>query len=279
MNIELIKEHKSFEGRTSYFKHDSEITKTGMNFSTFRPNKTSIKNAIIWLSGLTCTEDNFISKAGVQALLKDSDTMIICPDTSPRGLDLLGEHDSYDFGSGAGFYLNATSNGYSEHYHMYDYVSKELVDILKDFFKITNISIMGHSMGGHGALVLGLRDAKLFKSVSAFSPIVNPTQCPWGQKAFKGYFAEQAAELGKKFDATELVKAGIKREDTIFIDQGLADEFFEEQLLTEKFNTACQENGQQVLIKYREGYDHSYFYISTFLNEHIRFHLEALKPS
>jgi S-formylglutathione hydrolase len=275
MSIELLKENKSFEGLVSYFEHHSDVTKTKMKFSTFRPAKTPIKNAIIWLSGLTCTEDNFITKAGAGIHLQDTDTMIICPDTSPRGLELPSEHDSYDFGSGAGFYLNATSEGYKDHYHMYDYVSKELVQILKEFFNVSNISIMGHSMGGHGALVLGLKEAELFKSVSAFSPIVNPTKCPWGQKAFSGYFGEQAEQLGPQFDATELIKSGSKRDDTIFIDQGLADEYFEEQLLTDNIVKAGAEAGQKVQVSYREGYDHSYFYISSFLGEHISFHLKA----
>ncbi|MCK5884183.1 MAG: S-formylglutathione hydrolase [Bacteriovoracaceae bacterium] len=277
MIIEQIKENVTFDGVTSYFEHDSEVTKTTMKFSTFVPGNRTVKNAIIWLSGLTCTEDNFITKAGAQRFLKDSNTMIICPDTSPRGLDLPCEHESYDFGSGAGFYLNATAEGYKDHYKMYDYISKDIIHILKDNFGINQFSIMGHSMGGHGALVFGLREAQLFKSVSAFSPLVNPTKCPWGQKAFKGYFEDGASALGAQYDATELTMSGKIRDDLILIDQGLGDEFLDEQLLTENYVTACKKVGQKVKVNYRKGYDHSYFYISTFIEEHISFHLNALE--
>jgi len=282
MSISLIKSHKSFDGLTSFYQHDSSVTKTIMKFSTFIPNKecsdkkapkSKIKNAIIWLSGLTCTEENFIAKSGIQNLLKDSDTMVICPDTSPRGLQLANEHDSYDFGSGAGFYINATTNGYCEHYNTYDYIVSEITDVLKNNFDVVNYSIMGHSMGGHGALVLGLRNPQLFKTVSAFSPIVNPTRCPWGQKAFAGYLGNKNKDDWCKFDATEIIKAGGARSDTILIDQGLDDEFLQEQLLTQNFSDACEEQGQQIRLNYREGYDHSYYFIATFLKEHVEFHL------
>ena len=273
MNITETKSIKTFDGFTKYFEHDSNITKTKMNFSVFTP-KAEVKNAIIWLSGLTCTEENFITKAGAQAYLKDSNTMIICPDTSPRGLDLPGEHESYDFGSGAGFYINSTTENYKNNYRMYDYIKEEVVNILKENFKVTDISIMGHSMGGHGALILGLKEKNLFKSVSAFSPIVNPTKSPWGQKAFKGYLADEKEAL--LYDATELIKTGITRDDKILIDQGRSDQFLEEHLLTENIVNQAKESGQKLEVKYRDGYDHSYFYISSFIGEHIEFHLKSL---
>lgn len=275
MEITQLKSVKTFEGQTKYFEHESRMTKTKMKFSTFIPKSKNIDSAIIWLSGLTCTEENFITKAGAQNYLKDSNTMIICPDTSPRGLELPGEHDSYDFGSGAGFYINATTDGYKDHYRMYDYITIELVEILRDFFKVSKLSIMGHSMGGHGALVIGLRNNTLFKSVSAFSPIVNPLNCPWGEKAFKGYLGE-AMNGASEYDATELISEGVTRADSILIDQGLADEFYPNQLLTKNFENAAKECDQKLVVKYREGYDHSYFYISTFIGEHIDFHLKAL---
>lgn len=275
MKINQTKEIKTFEGFTRYFEHDSAITKTKMNFSTFIP-KNKIENAIIWLSGLTCTEENFITKAGAQNYLQDSSTMIICPDTSPRGLDLPQEHDSYDFGSGAGFYLNATTDGYKDHYRMYDYIKDEVVSILKEHFNVKKISIMGHSMGGHGALILGLREKGLFQSVSAFSPVVNPSNSPWGVKAFTGYLGGES-EDAISYDATELIKNGFLRDDEILIDQGLDDEFLKEQLLTENFINASESSGQKINVVFREGYDHSYFYISSFIGEHIKFHLEALK--
>ena len=233
MDIKLEKEHKQFDGETLFYSHESSTTKTKMKFSCFIPNqKKKAKNAIIWLSGLTCTEENFITKAGAQRFLAGSETMIICPDTSPRGLDLPNEHESYDFGSGASFYVNATTKGYKDHYNMYDYIVDDVVKILKENFEVQNLSIMGHSMGGHGALMIGLKNAELFYAISAFSPIVNPVQCPWGEKAFKGYL-EDDKDLWRSYDSCELIKSGKKFEGEILIDQGLSDEFLEEQLLTD----------------------------------------------
>lgn len=276
MFMELLKENKTFDGSTKVFEHDSTCTKTKMKFSAFMPcDASEIETCIIWLSGLTCNEDNFITKAGAQKFLANTKTMIVCPDTSPRGLDLPGEHDSYDFGSGAGFYVNATTDGYKDHYQMYDYISKELTNLLSENFGIKKFSIMGHSMGGHGALVLGLKEQDLFKSVSAFSPIVNPTKCPWGRKALAGYLGSNESDWAS-YDATELINSGTKRKDTLFIDQGSSDEFFEKELLTENLVKAAKEHDQEVVVKYREGFDHSYFYISSFIEEHIAFHLKAL---
>jgi len=274
--MKINKRNKTFEGETAYYEHDSSVTKTIMKFSTFTPKSVNVDSAIIWLSGLTCTEDNFITKAGAQSYLKGTNTMIICPDTSPRGLDLPGEHESYDFGSGAGFYLNATTEGYRNHYKMYDYISKELFTILKEEFGIKKVSIMGHSMGGHGALILGLREKDLFRSVSAFSPIVNPTVSPWGKKAFEGYLGPNSKEA-VLYDATEFLDENTKRADEILIDQGTDDEFLKEELLTQNFVKKCESVGQVLKVNYREGYDHSYFFISTFIEEHILFHLNALK--
>ncbi|PIK15222.1 S-formylglutathione hydrolase [Halobacteriovorax sp. JY17] len=276
MIIEQTKKNKTFNGETCYYKHKSVVTGTSMAFSTFEPRpKEEIENAIIWLSGLTCTEENFITKSGVQKLLAGTNTMVICPDTSPRGLELDKEHESYDFGSGASFYLNATTSGYKDHYKMYDYVSIELIEILKKNFNVKKISIMGHSMGGHGALVLALNEINLFSSVSAFSPIVNPSECSWGRKAFKGYLGEDSDEYSK-YDATLLIKNKNLRSDKILIDQGLADEFLEKELLTDNFIQVCNDAGQELEVNYREGYDHSYFFISTFLEDHITHHLNIL---
>ncbi|MFT6603971.1 MAG: S-formylglutathione hydrolase [Bacteriovoracaceae bacterium] len=247
-----------------------------MKFSAFLPKEeTHFDTCIIWLSGLTCNEDNFITKAGAQQFLKDTKTMIVCPDTSPRGLDLPGEHESYDFGSGAGFYLSATTEGYKDHYKMDQYITDELVSILTENFGVKRFSIMGHSMGGHGALTLGLKNPDLFKSVSAFSPMVNPSATPWGRKALAGYLGSNEEEW-KQYDATELIKKGTKRSDTMLIDQGLNDEFFEKELVTKNLEKAAEAASQALEVKYREGYDHSYFYISTFIKEHIDFHLKAL---
>lgn len=268
MLFEKLKSHKNFGGETAFCQHQSNVTKTPMKFSYFKP-EGSVKRAILWLSGLTCTDENFITKAGAQAYLADSDTMIVCPDTSPRGLDLPGEHDSYDFGSGASFYLNATTNSYKDHYKMYDYIVEELIPLVRDKFSLEKFSISGHSMGGHGALVIALKKPDLFSKVSAFSPIVNPTQVPWGKKAFKLYLGEDR-EAWKAYDACELVKSGKAHPSTILIDQGLNDEFFEGQLKTKNLEEACQGTPQKLKIRYLDGYDHSYYFISTFIGDHLK---------
>lgn len=276
MSFKTLKQHKNFNGVTLFGEHDSEATKTTMKFSAFLPTDVSeIESAIIWLSGLTCNEENFITKAGAQAYLAGSKTMVICPDTSPRGLDIPGEDDSYDFGSGAGFYVNATNGEYASNYKMYDYIKNDLVKLLKNDFGIKKLSIMGHSMGGHGALILGLRNPELFESISAFSPIVNPMQCPWGEKALAGYLGDDQ-EAWKEYDACELIKSGSSSKNTILIDQGLADEFLESELKTAHFENACKQYSQKVEINMREGYDHSYYFISSFIKNHIQFHLDAL---
>lgn len=270
----LLKEHESFGGKTAFWSHKSKTTQTEMKFSTFIPKSKKIDQCIIWLSGLTCTDENFISKSGVQRYLKDSNAMVICPDTSPRGLDLPGEHESYDFGSAAGFYVNATVDGYKDHYKMFDYVADELHDIILNNFAIpaSNISIMGHSMGGHGALILGLNLPNQYKSISAFSPIVNPINCPWGKKAFQGYLGDNE-ELWKKYDACELIKANKKHPKELLIDQGSADDFLKENLLTQNLIDICKENNQPAQINFRENYDHSYYFIASFIEAHIKFHL------
>ncbi|MBC76023.1 MAG: S-formylglutathione hydrolase [Halobacteriovoraceae bacterium] len=275
MSYTVLKKHKSFGGETIFCEHHSESTKTKMNFSAFLPkNIEEVESAVIWLSGLTCNEENFITKAGVQAHLAGTNTMVICPDTSPRGQNIPGEDDSYDFGSGASFYLNARTENYESSYQMYDYVVKDIVKLLREDFGIKKISIFGHSMGGHGALVCGIRDSDKFESVSAFSPIVNPVNCPWGQKAFKGYLGDDETKW-KEYDAIELTKSGKKAKSKILIDQGTADEFLEKELLTQKFEEVCGEGVAD--INYREGYDHSYYFISTFLKGHIEFHLSHLE--
>lgn len=274
--LEAIKKNKCFDGSNITFEHESHTTKTKMRFSAFLPKeKTAFESCIIWLSGLTCNEDNFITKAGVQQYLKDTGTMIVCPDTSPRGLDLPKEHDAFNFGSGAGFYLTATTEGYKDHYKMDQYITDELINLLRSKFGIKKFSIMGHSMGGHGALTLGLKNQELFSSVSAFSPVVNPSKTPWGSEALTGYLGDNKEDW-KAYDSTELLKSGIKREDCLLIDQGLNDEFLEKELITKNLEEAASKANQALEVKYREGYDHSYFYISTFIKEHIDFHLKAL---
>ena len=268
--MKKLKSHKTFNGKTEFWSHESSVTKTEMKFSTFIP-EGEVVGCIIWLSGLTCTEENFITKAGAQKALGKRKLMVICPDTSPRGLNLPGEHDSYDFGSGAGFYVNATTASYSDNYKMYDYIVEELYQIIQNNFLVKNISISGHSMGGHGALVMGLRHPDKFKSISAFSPIVNPKLAPWGVKAFTGYLGSDESSWNN-YDATELLKAGKKHPAKILIHQGTADEFLEKNLLTENFIKAASSVDQMHEVKYCEGFDHSYYFIATFIKEHIKHH-------
>lgn len=277
MSVKLLKTHKTFGGLTQFWEHDSTSTKTKMKFSTFTPS-TPVKGCLVWLSGLTCTDENFITKAGAQKYLEEQGLMVICPDTSPRGLDLPGEHESYDFGSGASFYVDATVDGYKDHYRMYTYISEELHALIQSEFKIPSnkISIMGHSMGGHGALVIGLRNPEKFQSVSAFSPIVNPTQCPWGQKGLPGYLgSDESAWM--KYDATALVESGLRHPKMILVDQGTKDEFYEKkQLLPENLEVASNKKDQALKVNYREGYDHSYYFIASFIESHIAHHAKNL---
>ncbi|MFT6333004.1 MAG: S-formylglutathione hydrolase [Lentimonas sp.] len=271
--MKLIKEHKIFGGKTSFWSHDSEKTNSKMGFSTFIPSG-KINRCIIWLSGLTCDTTNFITKSGAQKYLQDSGTMVICPDTSPRGLQLEGEHDSYDFGSGAGFYVNSLTQGYRDHYNMFDYIAFELYDLITSKFGVLGqkISIAGHSMGGHGALILGLTYPEKFQKISAFAPITNPLKVAWGTRAFEGYLGKENQELWKNYDACELVKMGKKHPQEILIDQGSADEFLDVSLLPQNFIDVCQENNQPLKVNFREGYDHSYYFISSFIEDHIKFH-------
>lgn len=272
--MKVLKSHKTFGGKTEFWSHQSETTKTEMKFSTFIP-AGEIKGCLIWLSGLTCTDENFITKAGAQRILAMENLMVICPDTSPRGLNLPDEHTSYDFGSGAGFYVDASTPGYKDHYKMYSYITCELYSIIQNHFNQTKISIFGHSMGGHGALIMGLNRPDLFKSISAFSPIVNPSKVPWGQKALAGYLGDDQ-NTWKNFDAVELLKDHKKHPCEILIHQGLQDEFLENQLKTDLFKTEALKQEQPHKIVMCEGYDHSYYFISSFIEDHIKFHAKYL---
>ena len=270
-----LKTHKSFEGLTRFWEHDSRVTGTKMNFSTFTPPGGKPNGCLIWLSGLTCTDENFMAKAGAQKFLAEANLMVICPDTSPRGLQLPQEHESWDFGSGAGFYVDATTPGYRDHYRMYSYIVDEVYQLVESEFSVGKISISGHSMGGHGALTIGLREPAKFKSVSAFSPIVNPVEVPWGKKAFTGYFGSDQQKW-KQHDACELLLAGKKHAEPILVDQGSEDSFLKEQLRTENFVRACERSGQKAHVHMRDGYDHSYYFVSTYIADHVRFHAERL---
>lgn len=277
MTLKLIEKHRSFGGKQCKYSHYSEVLQCDMTFSIYLPlNKENKRIPIIWwLSGLTCTDDNFSQKSGFQRLAEKHQVAVIIPDTSPRG-ENVADDESWALGQGAGFYLNATQDPWSRNYQMYTYIVDELAAIastlVPDFSG--QESIMGHSMGGHGALVIGMKNAARFKAISAFSPISNPSQVPWGIKAFSSYLGEDKASW-KEWDASELVKDS--NFPPILIMQGDQDEFYSEQLEETTFLENARKNNQDVDYKKVEGYDHSYFYISTFLEEHFDFHMKYLR--
>ena len=273
--MQKLKSHKSFGGHTAFWSHESRETKTTMKLASFVPDGP-VHGCLIWLSGLSCTEENFITKAGAQRYLAEHGLMVVAPDTSPRGLHLPGEHDAYDFGSGAGFYLDARTPGYEQHYRMESYIVRELVPLIHDRFKTSKLGIFGHSMGGHGALTLGLKYPALFASISAFAPIVNPCVVPWGIKAFQGYLGEDRA-LWREHDCCELMQSGRRHPGSILIHQGTHDEFLETQLLTPNFEAAANTAHQDHAVIYAAGYDHSYYFVSSFMAEHIQHHGRTLR--
>jgi len=274
--MEKTKSYKQFGGFTNYYSHQSKVTGTKMNFAAYLPPKAGPAPVLYWLSGLTCTEENFITKAYAQLFAARTGFIVVAPDTSPRGAGISGEDDSYDLGSGAGFYVDATRGPWAINYKMYSYVTEELRELVEKNLPIDSNrrAISGHSMGGHGALTLGLRNPGLYRSISAFAPICNPMRAPWGKKAFTAYLGANEQDWAK-YDATELVK-NVKSKTPILIDQGLDDEFLKDQLHTDTFEQACKAAGYPAIIRRREGYDHSYFFISTFLEEHFAFHAEQL---
>jgi len=232
--------------------------------------------AVYWLSGLTCTDDNFRTKAGAQRYASELGLALIIPDTSPRGDDVPDEEDRYDLGKGAGFYVNATQTPWSDHYQMYDYITKELVEVAEANFPLLPgvRSITGHSMGGHGALICALKNPDMYQSVSAFAPINNPVNCGWGEGCFGAYLGEDKSAWDA-YDATQLITNGAKPLPTL-IDHGLADEFLADQLLPAHLEEAAKQANFPITLRMQEGYDHSYHFISTFIGEHLAFHAKAL---
>jgi S-formylglutathione hydrolase len=277
--LELIEEHACFDGVQRIYKHDSTSIGLPMRFSVFLPAQASSKNvpALFYLAGLTCTEETFPIKAGAQRYAAEHGIALIAPDTSPRGADIPGEKDAWDFGAGAGFYVDATREPWAQRYRMYSYVTQDLREAVLAELPVdgAKLGIFGHSMGGHGALVLALRNPEIYRSVSAFAPIAAPSQCPWGVKAFSGYLGEDR-EAWKQYDASELVKQASRFDGGILIDQGLADQFLKEQLHPDVFERNAREAGQDVTVRRHEGYDHGYFFISTFIGDHIAHHARVL---
>ena len=270
--------HVCFDGMVSFYSHASSQTRTEMNFSIFFPKKkiSSHVPGLIYLAGLTCTDETFITKAGALKYASEHGLALICPDTSPRHAGIRGEDEDWDFGTGAGFYLDAEKAPWAQNYKMYSYITKELIDIIDNNFdiNINKIGIFGHSMGGHGALTIFLKNQNIFKSVSAFAPICNPMECPWGKKAFTNYLGTEI-EAWKSYDACELV-AITPTNAEILVDQGLADAFLEEQLHPNNFLKACQKANVRLNLRQHEGYDHGYYFISTFIADHIEHHAKIL---
>lgn len=275
--MHMLSETKVAGGLLGRYQHESISTNTPMTFAVFMPPQAGDKPVpvLYWLSGLTCNDENFCQKAGAFKTAAALGLAIVCPDTSPRGTDLPGEHDSWDLGSGAGFYLTATEAPWSGHYNMFDYVTQELPAVVEKEFAVSDKrSISGHSMGGHGALVCALKNPGMYQSVSAFAPISNPSKCPWGEKAFSHYLGSDQAAWSA-WDASELV-AKAEEKLPLLIDQGSADTFYiDGQLLPENLVAACHAAGHTVELRIQEGYDHSYFFISSFIDEHLQHHAAA----
>jgi S-formylglutathione hydrolase len=278
-NLKQLSVNKIFDGQQIQYGHQSDVLDCEMQFSIFLPVEAETKPVpvLYWLSGLTCNDLNFVTKAGAQQYAAEFGVAIVCPDTSPRGENIPDDPEGgWDFGLGAGFYLNATEKPWAKNYRMYDYVVEELPEVVHANFALDSErqSIFGHSMGGHGALTIGLKNPQTYRSVSAFSPIVAPTKCPWGKKAFGNYLGK-GKKAWKQYDACELLKKS-KEHVPILIDQGEADDFLEEQLLTENIIKAAEKSKYPMQVRFQPGYDHSYFFIASFVRDHIEFHSQFL---
>ncbi|MDP3489428.1 MAG: S-formylglutathione hydrolase [Phenylobacterium sp.] len=279
MSLEIVQQHRVHGGTLRYVRHQSAVTGTPMRFSLFLPDGDGPFPMLVWLSGLTCTEDNFTTKAGAYGPAAVHGLAILAPDTSPRG-EGVADDPAYDLGQGAGFYLDATQAPWTPHFQMETYVTGELLETVVAEFPIARekIGVSGHSMGGHGALTLALRHPDIFASVSAFAPICSPARCPWGEKAFIAYLGEDRAAW-TQHDAARLIEAGAAkgRFDDILVDQGLGDNFLAEQLKPELLEAACAAVGQKLTLRRHDGYDHSYFFMASFIADHVAFHAERLK--
>ena len=277
--MNILSQNTAFGGMQGVFSHQSEATRTEMTFAVFVPPQAiAEKRPVLWyLSGLTCTHANVMEKGEYRRMAAELGLIVVCPDTSPRGNDVADELTNWKMGKGAGMYLNATEKPWAEHYQMYSYITEELPALIAEQFRadMDRQGIFGHSMGGHGALTIALKNPGLYRSLSAFAPIVAPMQCPWGEKALTGYLGADR-ETWRPYDATELIKAGKTFDGNILIDQGTADGFLEGQLKPWLFEAACSDAGQPVELRMQEGYDHSYYLMATFMEDHLRHHAKAL---
>ena len=282
--VEEIGSNLSFGGQQLRYRHHSNILNCDMTFSIYLPPqaKQAPVPVLYWLSGLTCSDENFVTKAGAQQHAAEYGIAIVCPDTSPRGEEVPDDEErSYDFGLGAGFYINATEEPWATHYQMYDYVVEELPALINAEFPVdgSKVAISGHSMGGHGALTIALKNPERYCSVSAFSPICSPINCPWGQKALSNYIGDESQGHWNSQDTVELVKTAddqLKQSMPVLVDQGDADNFLAEQLNTQLLIDTAEQVGFPMQIRFQSGYDHSYFFIASLIGEHIRFHSNYL---
>lgn len=277
VNMEILSENKVFEGVLKRIKHRSTATNCDMTFAIYLPPQAKHKAVpvLYWLSGLTCNDENFCQKSGALKHAAYYGLAIVCPDTSPRGIDLAGQEDAYDFGSGAGFYVDATQAPWSKHYNMYSYVTSELPKLVESQFNVSDKkSISGHSMGGHGALVCAFKNLGHYQSISAFAPIVNPAECPWGIKAFSGYLGDNK-DKWLEYDACHLI-ASTTEHLPLLIDQGDNDDFLSLELKPQALITAAEKAGYPLKFRMQMGYDHSYYFIASFIKSHIKHHAKAL---
>ena len=275
--MQRVEHHVCFGGHQEVWTHRSRVLDCEMRFAIYLPPQARRERVpvLYWLSGLTCTEQNFITKAGAQRYAAEHGIAIVAPDTSPRGEDVANDA-AYDLGQGAGFYVNATQAPWARHFRMYDYVVEELPKLIEERFPVGDArAISGHSMGGHGALVIALRNPGRYRSVSAFSPIVAPSRVPWGEKAFAAYLGEDR-EAWQAYDAVELIASASERLP-LFVDQGDADEFLATQLKPEWLRATCEAAGHPLDLRLQPGYDHSYYFIASFIGEHVAHHARALR--
>ncbi|WP_416394721.1 S-formylglutathione hydrolase [Allohahella sp. A8] len=287
--MKLLETNKCFDGVWQRYSHASAVCRCEMTFSVYLPPGCNAapagnpskdrKPALLWLSGLTCTDQNFVQKAHAAAAASAAGCILLVPDTSPRGLGIAGEDERYDLGTGAGFYVDATQAPWRDGYQMFSYISEEFLALVNEHFPVSpaHLGIAGHSMGGHGALVLALRRPDLFRSVSAFAPISEPSQCDWGRRAFTAYLGSDDTDWSQ-YDACSLIRKGTTGVSRIRVEQGSADNFLEQgELRPEALQEACENAGIELDYHLRQGYDHSYFFIQTFIADHISYHLEQLK--
>lgn len=273
--METVASNRAHGGTQGVYKHRSNVTGTEMEFSVFVPDHAPGETlpVVFYLSGLTCTQANVTEKGEFRAACAELGLIFVAPDTSPRGEGVPDDAGgAYDFGLGAGFYVNATQPPFDQHYHMRDYIERELPALIGDRFPadMSRVSIMGHSMGGHGALTIALRNPDRYKAVSAFAPITSSMNCPWGNKALGGYLGDDTSAW-RAYDACALIQDGARIQD-ILLDQGTADNFLQEQLKPELLQKICEETGQPLTLRMQEGYDHSYYFISTFMRDHLEWH-------